>query len=319
MIAEKLIDPVFWALAAAAILNITQRRHHKTCPKKRISTLIWAALIFVFYVLVILIANTEKIGDIYLVGAVAIIAVAAFILREKALPYKLKCVSCGTKLSYDRVMYHDSNMCEECDPPNPEDEAERKPSFLEKFLKPAQSPEPEEKEAEPVVVPDTIDEVDWENWKFTEQAVITYIRKDGKVLLINKKKGLGAGKVNAPGGRIEPGEMPVETSVRECQEEVGVTPVDPVYMADLYFIFKNGHSIRGFVFYAEDYEGEIIETDEAEPFWAEDGRLPYDKMWSDDEIWLPKVLAGEKVSGRFIFDDETMLSGNVESKEDVQN
>ncbi|MBI9108057.1 MAG: 8-oxo-dGTP diphosphatase [Spirochaetales bacterium] len=176
-------------------------------------------------------------------------------------------------------------------------------------------PKPEPVAEEPVVVPDTVDEVDWDSWKFTEQAVICYIRDKDQLLLINKKTGLGAGKVNAPGGRIEAGEMPLEAAVRECQEEVGLTPIDPEYVTDLSFIFKNGHSLRGFVFYAESFEGEMIETDEAEPFWCNIEQIPLGKMWADDALWLPRMLKGEKLSGKFIFDDDEMLSSLVEIKE----
>jgi 8-oxo-dGTP diphosphatase len=311
MIAEKLTEPVFWVLAATALLNITQRRHQKHCEKKRVSTLIWAALVFVFYVIVILIAANEAISDNFLIVGVAIIAVAAYILRKKALPYTLKCTSCGAKLDFNRIMYYDSNMCVKCDPIVEEEEP--KPGFLQKLMK--APPQPEPVAEEPVVVPDTVDEVDWNSWKFTEEAVICYIKDKDQLLLINKKTGLGAGKVNAPGGRIEAGEMPIEAAVRECQEEVGLTPINPEYVTDLFFIFKNGHSLRGFVFYAEAFEGEMIETDEAEPFWCDMSSLPLDKMWADDELWLPRMLKGEKLSGRFIFDDDTMLSSLVEVKE----
>ncbi len=313
MIAEKLTEPVFWALAAVALLNITQRKHQKHCQKKRIATIIWAGLVFLFYVIVILIAAKEQLPDYLLIAGVGIVAIIAYIFRAKALPWKLKCTSCGTKLDFNRILYYDSNMCSECDP-DEEPEEERKPSFMDKFLKP-QTPEPQPVEEEEIIVPDTVDEVDWDSWKFKEQAVICYIRSEKQILLINKKTGLGAGKVNAPGGRIEPGEMPAEAAIRECQEEVGLTPINPEMMGDLFFIFKNGHSIRGFAFTAESYEGEMVETDEAEPFWADEERLPYDKMWADDAVWLPEVLAGKKISGKFIFDDDTMLSEKLEIKD----
>ena len=310
MIAEKLTEPVFWVLAATAILNLMQRRHHKHCVKKRTATMIWAVMVFAFYVVVIIVASKETISDYYLIAGFALIAAAGFFLREKAFPHRIKCTSCGERMNFDRILYYDSNMCEKCDPPGEEDQPQQ--GFLSKFLKQPEPPAPEPEE--PVVVPDTVEEVDWDSWKYTEQAVICYIKnKDtNEVLLINKKTGLGAGKVNAPGGRIEPGEMPVEAVVRECQEEVGLTPVEPEHVGDLFFIFKNGHSLRGFVYIAEAHEGEMIETDEAEPFWCSMERIPYDKMWADDALWLEKALNGTKISGRFIFDDDEMLSNKVE-------
>jgi len=68
--------------------------------------------------------------------------------------------------------------------------------------------------------------VDWETWVPTERATLLFVIKDGQVLLIHKKKGLGAGKINGPGGRLEPGETPEQAAIREVQEELLVTPVN---------------------------------------------------------------------------------------------
>ena len=45
-----------------------------------------------------------------------------------------------------------------------------------------------------------------------------------QVLLIRKKRGLGAGKINGPGGRLEAGETPEQCAIRETHEEVGIDP-----------------------------------------------------------------------------------------------
>ncbi len=51
----------------------------------------------------------------------------------------------------------------------------------------------------------SVKEINWEEWVPGVRAVIVYICHNGQVLLIHKKRGLGAGKVNAPGGHIETG------------------------------------------------------------------------------------------------------------------
>ncbi|NBV86555.1 MAG: NUDIX hydrolase, partial [Verrucomicrobia bacterium] len=41
--------------------------------------------------------------------------------------------------------------------------------------------------------------MDWTRWLPSERANLCFIIKDRRVLLIRKKRGLGAGKINAPG------------------------------------------------------------------------------------------------------------------------
>ena len=159
-------------------------------------------------------------------------------------------------------------------------------------------------------------EINPETWVPKESAVLCFIRDktENTVLLIHKKRGLGAGLVNAPGGRIEKGESPAEAAVRETEEEVGITVEvsDLVHAGDLFFQFTDGHSIRGYVFYTYKWEGVEKETSEADPFWCREGDIPYDNMWTDDSWWLPHLLGGRYFRGRFIFSAEKMLSMSLD-------
>lgn len=155
-------------------------------------------------------------------------------------------------------------------------------------------------------------EIDWNLWTAEKYAVITYIFSEDKVLLINKKRGLGAGKVNAPGGHIEEGETPLEAAVRETEEETGLTPINPRQVGKLFFQFTNGLKMEGTVFIADGCLGEAVETDEADPFWIHIDEIPYREMWEDDLLWLPHVIKGKNIMGRFIFDDDKMLSYEME-------
>ena len=48
--------------------------------------------------------------------------------------------------------------------------------------------------------------INWKNWEPKMLSSLVFICSDEKVLLIRKKTGLGAGKINAPGGKIESGD-----------------------------------------------------------------------------------------------------------------
>ena len=157
-----------------------------------------------------------------------------------------------------------------------------------------------------------MEDIDWARWKPVERATLLFVIKGGKVLLIHKKRGLGAGKINGPGGRLDPGETPRACAIREVREELCVTPTGVRKAGELLFQFTNGHSIHGYVFTATGLRGTPKETDEATPIWIRIDAIPYHAMWSDDRVWLPLMLARKKFVGRFLFDDDQMLGCEME-------
>lgn len=148
--------------------------------------------------------------------------------------------------------------------------------------------------------------IDWSAWSGVIHATLMFIIKDERVLLIEKKRGLGAGKINGPGGKIDPGETPLESAVRETIEEVLVRPLAPRKLGELWFSMSDCPDILCHVFRAEDFDGEPGETDEAVPVWTHLGELPYERMWEDDRHWLPLLVAGATFHGRFVFEGEAM-------------
>jgi len=155
-------------------------------------------------------------------------------------------------------------------------------------------------------------DVDWRSWKARDLATLVFVVRDGQVLLIRKKRGLGAGKINGPGGRLEDGESPLACAVREMQEELRITPTGLEMCGENRFQFVDGYSIHVYVFRASGCEGEPEETEEAAPIWAPIERIPYPEMWEDDELWLPLLLRGSRFSGRFLFDGDAMLDYQID-------
>jgi 8-oxo-dGTP diphosphatase len=156
---------------------------------------------------------------------------------------------------------------------------------------------------------------DWKSWQPGIRATLMFIVDEAReqVLLIRKKRGLGAGKINGPGGKIDPGETAEACAVRETQEELGVTALDPVNHGELWFQFVDGLALHVEVFRATRWQGEAVETPEAIPLWTPLAAIPFEEMWEDDRFWLREVLVEKRrFIGRFTFDDDTMLSNEVE-------
>ena len=149
---------------------------------------------------------------------------------------------------------------------------------------------------------------DWATWQPRQRANLCFIVREEKILLIRKKRGFGAGKINGPGGKVDPGETPLEAALRETFEELGVRPIGAEQRGELHFQFRDGYSLHCAVFLAKDFEGEPRETEEAVPLWTPLAAIPYDEMWADDRHWLPLLLRGARFSGWFEFDGEQLLS-----------
>ena len=143
------------------------------------------------------------------------------------------------------------------------------------------------------------------------QATLLFVIVDRKVLLIRKKRGLGAGKINGPGGKLDAGETPQQCALREVSEELCIDAINPKSRGELRFQFIDGYSIHVHVFVADQYRGEPTETDEAIPLWYDIADVPYTEMWADDRVWLPAVLEGSGVDGRFTFDGDKLLEYDV--------
>ncbi len=153
--------------------------------------------------------------------------------------------------------------------------------------------------------------MDWRSWQPVDRATLLFVVRDDRVLLIRKLRGLGAGKINGPGGRIDDGETPLQAAVREVEEEIGVTPLGISERGELRFQFVDGLSIHGYVFTARGCDGEPQETAEATPMWTPLARIPFEQMWADDRIWFPHMLDGRRFDGRFLFDGDRMLGYEV--------
>ena len=45
-----------------------------------------------------------------------------------------------------------------------------------------------------------------------------------------------------------------------------------------------------------------VETDEMAPQWFSEDKVPFTKMWPDDELWYPLMFKGQRFKANFLFD-----------------
>ena len=147
-----------------------------------------------------------------------------------------------------------------------------------------------------------------------KQATLCMIQDGNKILLGMKKKGFGKDKYNGFGGKVEPGETVEQAAIRELKEECGLTANTCKKLAELTFKFphKPDWNQVVHVFVAESWSGTPVESDEMIPEWFDLQKIPYSKMWVDDEHWMPHVLAGKFVTATFVLsENESILEKDI--------
>lgn len=154
------------------------------------------------------------------------------------------------------------------------------------------------------------------------RRTLLILKRDGEILLAMKKRGFGEGKWNGVGGKIEVGESIEDALVRECQEEINVTPLSWEKVAELDFVqdaeTDDPWHMYVYAYLSEEWEGDPEESEEMLPKWFSIDDIPYGVMWDDDEFWLPQVLSGEKVVGRFTFDiNDKLLTNEVSVVQEI--
>lgn len=147
-----------------------------------------------------------------------------------------------------------------------------------------------------------------------KHVTLLFLRRDDQILLAMKKRGFGVGKWNGTGGKIEPGESILQAAIRECQEEIGVTPKDAMRVAQLRFFMPDDPDFEhhAHVFVATSWQGEPIETKEMRPEWFALAGIPFAQMWPDDIVWLPHIVNGKLAQGIITVSETELVSHDLE-------
>jgi len=146
-------------------------------------------------------------------------------------------------------------------------------------------------------------------------ATLCYIKHNGKTLMIHRNKkpnDIHEGKWNGLGGKFEAGETPEECIRREVQEEAGLVVQNPRLHGLLMFPKFKGYDWYVFVFTANGFEGELIESSpEGRLEWIDNEKLTSLNLWESDHIFLPWLEDEKFFSAKFEYDDEVMQGYDV--------
>jgi len=153
-------------------------------------------------------------------------------------------------------------------------------------------------------------------------ATLAYLIYNQEVLLLfrNKKANdFHAGKYIGIGGRLEPGETPLECILRELREETGyiLTSNEIVFRGYIYFDEINRDKVNEdlpafnwlvFLYSASVATKITIDNPEGELKWFNFEDIPYAKMWGGDKIFTPKLLqTDENMEAKFLYDGEQVV------------
>ena len=303
-----------WILVLILLLNMSQRKIAHS-NRKRVA-LIWIAAITLAYYMIVVV--TDMLGGVWapvgVWGGLALCLAVIIIFHRRVWPFTFRCKDCRKRLKWEYIIGHDDCLCQDCyDKKHPEEAEARRERERQK----AEAARPREEVLnEGYADAKDVSEIDWDIWEPNHRCVITYVEDGDRILFIEKKRGLGEGYFNAPGGHIEEAETAMEAAVRETKEETGVDITDLEYRGTLRFQFSDGIRELGYVYFAKYAGGELVECDEARPFWIQRDAIPYENMWADDRLWLPHALAGEKFEAEFIFHDREMVSSRLRLAEE---
>lgn len=134
--------------------------------------------------------------------------------------------------------------------------------------------------------------------KTIRKAVRCYLIKDNKVVVTKYKEGnKKLGYYDIPGGKIEEGENPEQTAIREMKEETGLKVGNLKYKGNMIIEYPN--RIFDFdVFVTNESEGETQEFEENTSEWID----------------IKELLQKEKILSNIMILDRFFIKGLIDDK-----
>lgn len=136
------------------------------------------------------------------------------------------------------------------------------------------------------------------------EATLCYLERDGRILMLKRDTrpdDLHFGKHNGLGGKLEPGEAPLDCARREILEESGLIAGRLRFCGHITFpLFDGKHDWSVFLFHGREPAGDQgPDPDEGHLVWVPKDELLTLNLWEGDRHFLPWLLAGRRFLARF--------------------
>ncbi|HWX55721.1 MAG TPA: (deoxy)nucleoside triphosphate pyrophosphohydrolase [Verrucomicrobiae bacterium] len=117
-------------------------------------------------------------------------------------------------------------------------------------------------------------------------VVAALIVRDSQVLICQRTKNQAMPlRWEFPGGKVEPGETPVEAMRRELEEELGIRARIGPQIAAVQHTYRNGTSVDLRFYLVQRFDGEIVNRIFHEVRWVNPKDFPtYDFLEADVEL-----------------------------------
>ena len=128
--------------------------------------------------------------------------------------------------------------------------------------------------------------------KITLVAACALVDADNRVLIAQRPEGKQlAGLWEFPGGKVEPGERPEDTLIRELKEELGITVKEPCLAPLTFasFAYESFHLLMP-LWICRRWEGTIVAHEHQGLKWVRPGKLRDWPMPPADAPLIPALI-----------------------------